>query len=137
MTSSTVNSPKIERAAPVRKVIHPWVRELETHGAGALSDFDRECLEKIPPAELRAIHDRAVQDMRSVFEHAEELCLPRGACTHCSPFKEHQYQYMISDVLRGESWCAFHWMEKKERDFCREYLEAHRPKLDLEDFAKI
>lgn len=78
-----------------------------------------------------------MQDMRSVFEHAEELCLPRGACTHCSPFKEYQHQYVINDVLRGESWCAFHWMEKRERDFCRDYLEAHRPKLDLADFTRI
>lgn len=101
-----------------------------------LSDFDRECLEKIPPAELRAIHERAVQDMHTVFDHADELLLPRGACTHCSPL-EYRHRYVINDVLRGESWCAFHWMEKRERDYCKEYLEEHGPKFDVEDFARI
>jgi hypothetical protein len=113
------------------------MRELETPGAGALSDFDRECIEKIPPAELREIHDKALRII-DLARLSPAGPLPLGYCDKCpgdGKFRPKQPCFAFMETR--ESLCAYHAMEKLERELCREYLEAHRPKLDLKDFAKI
>jgi hypothetical protein len=118
-------------------VIHACVRELETLGAGALSAFNKECLEKIPPAELRAIHDKALRII-DLARLSPAGPLPLGYCDKCpGEGKFRLKQPCFTFMETRESLCAYHAMERRERELCLEYLEAHGPKLDLKDFARI
>lgn len=43
----------------------------------------------------------------------------------------------IANILTLESLCAEHFMQKLERELCQKYLDEHKPKLDLQDFASV
>lgn len=102
-----------------------------------LSDFDRECIEKIPPAELRTIHDKVLRII-DICMLSPAGPLPMGYCDKCpGDGKFRLKQPCFTFLQTRESLCAYHFLEKRERELCKEYLDAHRPKLDLEDFAKI
>lgn len=136
MNCNSVDSPKIDAPAPAHKVIHLQVRGLETPGAGA-SDFDKQCLERIPPAELRAIHDKVLRIL-DLIRLSPAGPLPLGYCDKCPGEGKFRFrQPCITFIDTRESLCAYHFVERRERELCKEYLEAHRPKLDLADFAKI
>lgn len=121
-----------------------------------MNRLDKELLEKIPPAALREIVARVHTQVNNLFKDAEKLGLPRSTyCSECHP-AERRLQYVVSDVLTGKAWCMQHYLEKKEREACEEYLVEHldgsKPKapfpvgelkygglvpLDVEDFARI
>ena len=100
-----------------------------------MTDFDRMCLERIPPDKLREFHERAVADTKRIFEGDRELFLPKGFCSHCAT--NALITPLIFDIEHGESWCASCWCNKKEREYCQEYLDSIRPKLDYEDFIRL
>ena len=121
-----------------------------------MNRLDKEYLEKIPPADLREIIARVHTQVKNLFEDAERLGLPRSVyCSECHP-AERRLQYVISDVQTGKAWCMQHYLEKKEREACEEYLVEHLGDrklkepfpvaetkygglvpLDVEDFARI
>ena len=113
-----------------------------------LTDFDRMCLERIPPNKLREFHERAVANTKRIFEGDRKLMLPKGFCSHCatnalftpiipSILETGQITPLICDLQTGESLCASCWCNKKEREYCQEYLDSIRPKLDYEDFIRL
>jgi len=100
-----------------------------------MTDFDRLCLERIPPDKLREFHERAVADTKRIFEGDRELMLPKGFCSHCAT--NALITPLIFDIERGETWCASCWLKKKEQDYCFDYIINTRPKLDYEDFIRL
>lgn len=136
MNSNSANSPKID-ALPGRGGSASGLAAGSTPAPPRLSDFDRECLEKIPPAELHAIHDKVLRIL-DLIRLSPYGPLPLGYCDKCpGEGKFRPKQPCFTFIQTRESLCAYHFVEKRERELCKEYLEAHRPKLDLEDFAKI
>jgi len=113
-----------------------------------MTDFDRLCLERIPPDKLREFHERAVADTKRIFEGDRELMLPKGFCSHCATnalitplifdcATNALITPLIFDIERGETWCASCWLKKKEQDYCFDYIINTRPKLDYEDFIRL
>lgn len=43
----------------------------------------------------------------------------------------------IVSILDMTALCSRHYLEKIQRESCKEYLDKHSPKLDLKDFARI
>lgn len=105
-----------------------------------LSEFDRQCIEKIPPADMREIIAGAKFDADQVFEHADELSMPRGFCSNCQRNGEEPvFGFLIFDILTGRSWCRKCWADKLTRERCQAWLDrdACRIPLDYEDFIRI
>lgn len=114
--------------------------------------FNKECIEKIPPAELRSIHDRVLRIV-DLARFSPAGPLPMGYCDKCpgdGKFRLRQPCFIFLET--HESLCAYHFVEKRERELCKEYLEALKPKkpfpvaelkygslvpLDVEDFSRI
>ena len=103
-----------------------------------LTEFNKQCLEKIPPQELRSIVDETIRITRLAFADRHNFCITY--CTEC--LKKYDNKSLIktpciAKALTMESLCAEHFMQKLERDLCQKYLEEHKPKLDLQDFARV
>lgn len=105
-----------------------------------LSEFDRQCLEKIPPADMREIIAGAKFDSDDVFSHADEVSMPRGYCYNCQRNgKEPVFGFLVLDILTGCSWCKECYVDKLVRERCQAWLDrdANRIPLDYEDFIRI
>lgn len=104
-----------------------------------IEEFHRECMEKIPPAELRRIHDESVEFTEKTFTICKnELCITY--CTECARTRPTRYLAnvpCIASILDMSTRCASCYQRIEEQRRCRQYLEQHRPKLDVEDFARI
>lgn len=101
------------------------------------AEFNRLCLEKIPPTALRIIADQVLEDVRRVWE-SEYAPLSLTYCTRCPGGLRHKPRMRcMVDMLTGEALCPSCWAQEHEKDLCRKYLDEHKPKLDLEDFAKV
>ena len=103
-----------------------------------LTKFNKQCLEKIPPQELRSIADEAIKITRLAFADRHNFCI--AYCTEC--LKKYDNKSLIKtpcicNVLTIESLCAEHFRQKLERELCQKYLDEHKPKLDLQDFARV
>lgn len=105
-----------------------------------LSEFNRQCIEKIPPADMREIIAGAKFDADQVFDHADDLSMPRGFCSSCQRNGEEPvFGFLIFDILTGRSWCKKCYEDKLVRDRCQAWLDrdACRIPLDYEDFIRI
>ena len=103
-----------------------------------LTEFDKQCLEKIPPQELRIICDETIKRVQLAFKDRHNFCI--AYCTEC--LKKYDYKSLIktpciANVLTLDCLCAEHFRQKKERELCQKYLEEHKPKLNLQDFARV
>lgn len=105
---------------------------------GKLSEFDKQCLEKIPPQELRSIADETMQRVRLAFSDRHNFCI--AYCTEC--LKKYDNKSLIktpciANILTFDCLCAEHFRQKLERELCQKYLDEHKQKLDLQDFARV
>lgn len=104
-----------------------------------IEEFNRECIEKIPPTELRRIHDESLEFTEKTFTICKnELCIT--TCTECArttPVKHLGHVPCVVSILDMSTRCAACYQRIDEQRRCRQYLERHRPKLDVEDFARI
>jgi hypothetical protein len=97
-----------------------------------LTEFDKQCLEKIPPQVMRIICEQVEERIKKIF--GGSVNLPYTYCSKCSEgFKTR----CVCDVKTHESFCSNHFAEKLERELCQKYLDEHKPKLDLNDFARV
>lgn len=117
-----------------------------------MTEFERKCVENIPPDELRRITDEVKLRTERAFQ---EPGLYMGYCTECEMMyrREHLMKTpCIVDVVRGSCTCSYHFARELEERLCKEYMEARIPKkpfpvaelkhgslvpLDVEDFARI
>ena len=103
-----------------------------------LNAFDKQCLEKIPPQEMRSITKQAEERVKKIFSGSEMVSYTYcSKCSEGSTFSKMIKTRCVGNVLTGESLCAFHFLEKLERELCQKYLDEHKPKLDLQDFARV
>ena len=103
-----------------------------------LTEFDKQCLEKIPPQEMRSITKEAEERVIKIFGGSETL--PLTFCTKCSEgatLSKMIKTHCVCNIQTMESLCALHFLEKLERELCQKYLDEHKPKLDLQDFARV
>lgn len=103
-----------------------------------LNAFDKQCLEKIPPQEMRSITKQAEERVKIIFGGSETL--PYTYCSKCSEgaaLSKMIKTRCVCNIQTMESLCALHFLEKLERELCQKYLEEHKPKLDLQDFARV
>ena len=103
-----------------------------------MNKFEKECLEKIPPSELRSIHDTVDEMLRKAVDM--KLFSYYGWCDHCTGVFKREHmpkQPCICRPYEGDTICASCWAKEQEMKLCREYIAKHKPKLDLEDFARI
>ena len=101
------------------------------------AEFDKMCLERISPHALSEIHDKVLRILDLVRLSPYEP-LQLGYCDKCpGEGKFRTRQPCFTFIQTRESLCAYHFAERRERELRKEYLEAHRPKLDIADFARI
>lgn len=103
-----------------------------------LTEFDKQCLEKIPPQDLRKICDLSFQKTRLAFSALRGLTFTY--CSECEksyPKKHLRKVPCIVSVLEMTVLCSNHYMQKLEKELCQKYLDEHKPKLDLTDFARL
>ena len=102
-----------------------------------LTEFDKQCLEKIPPQELRSIADEAIKRTKFAFSDRHNFCI--SYCTEC--LKKCDSKLIktpcIANVLTSDCLCAGHFSQKLEMELCKKYLDEHKPKLNLQDFARV
>ena len=117
-----------------------------------MTEFERKCVENIPPDELRRITDEVMWRTARAYEQPG---LHVDYCTECERMyrREHLMKTpCVVDVYRGVCICSYHFARELEEQLCKEYLEAHKQKepfpvaelrngglvpLDVEDFARI
>lgn len=117
-----------------------------------MTEFERKCVEQIPPDELRNITDEVANRTRCAFE---QVRLPFVYCTECERMYRRENLMKtpcVIDVVRMTAKCSWHFALELEEELCREYMEAHKPKepfpvaelkhgglvpLDVEDFARV
>ena len=104
-----------------------------------ITDFDKQCLEKIPPADLKEICGVSFYRTKAAFADLRSLSFTY--CTECEK-KKHNINGLrkvpcIVSILDMTALCSRHYLEKIQRESCKEYLDKHSPKLDLKDFARI
>ena len=102
------------------------------------NEFDKQCLEKIPPQDLREICDRAFLITKAAFGALRNLTFTY--CSECEksyPKKHLQKVPCFVSVLEMTALCSNHYMQKLENELCQKYLDEHKPKLDLTDFARV
>ena len=98
-----------------------------------LTEFNKQCLEKIPPQEMRSITQQAEERVKIIFGGSEKL-----PYTYCSKCREGTTKtHCVCNIQTMESLCALHFLEKLERELCQKYIDEHKPKLDLQDFARV
>lgn len=106
-----------------------------------LTEFDKQCLEKIPPQEMRSICKQVEERIKRIWGGSEQQFLCNYTyCTKCSEgqtFSKMIKTRCVCDILTCEALCAQHFAEKLERELCQKYLDEHKPKLDLTDFARV
>lgn len=118
-----------------------------------MTDFEKKCIENIPPDDLRDITDEVSRRTKLAFSRVGDL--PVEYCTECE--KMYRRENLIRtpcvvDVVRMTAKCAWHFASELEEQLCKEYLEARKPKkpfpvaelkygslvpLDVDDFARI
>jgi hypothetical protein len=103
-----------------------------------LTEFDKQCLENIPPQVMRIICKQVEERITKIF--GGSVNLPYTYCSKCSEsltFSKMFKTRCVCDVTTFESLCANHFAEKLESELCQKYLDEHKPKLDLNDFARV
>ena len=103
-----------------------------------MTDFEKQCLEKIPPSDLREICDRAFFITKAAFGDVRNFSFQY--CTECSKFYPTKHLNKVPCIVNAfemTSLCSSHFLEKKQKELCQKYLDEHKPKLDLKDFARI
>lgn len=103
-----------------------------------MTEFEKQCLEKIPPSDLREICDRAFFITKAAFADVRNFSFTY--CDECSKLypKKHLAKVpCITNYFEITALCSSHFLEKKQKELCQEYLDKHKPKLDLKDFARI
>lgn len=108
-----------------------------------MTEFERKCLETIPPDDLRRITDEVATRTKLAFSRLGDL--PVEYCTECEKMyrREHLIKtHCVIDVVRMSATCAYHFAAELEEKLCREYMDAHKPappkpKLDVTDFARL
>ena len=103
-----------------------------------MTEFDKQCLEKIPPQEMRSICKQVEKRIKNIFGGSETL--PLTYCTKCkegATLSKMIKTRCVCNIQTMESLCAQHIFEKLERELCQKYLDEHKPKLDLQDFARV
>lgn len=104
-----------------------------------ITDFDKQCLEKIPPADLKEICDVSFYKTKAAFGDLRNLSFTY--CSECEKEKRNinglRKVACIVSILDMSALCSRHYLEKIQRESCKEYLDKHSPKLDLKDFARI
>jgi len=104
-----------------------------------ITDFDKQCLEKIPPNDLKKICEFSFYKAKAAFGDLRSLSF--AYCTECEK-KIHNINGLrkvpcIVSILDKTALCSSHYLEKIQRESCKEYLDKHSLKLDLKDFARI
>ena len=94
-----------------------------------MTEFDKDCLEKIPPDELRSIHDRVDEMLRKAADMNPSPFSHYTWCDHCpgdSAYKRAHLpkQPCICRPYEGDAICARCWAKEQEEKLCREYLES-------------
>ena len=107
-----------------------------------MTEFEKECLEKIPPSELRSIHDKVDEMLRKAAGMNPNPFSYYGWCDHCTGDRLYKREHLpkqpcICRPYEGDTICVTCWAKEQEQKLCREYIAKHKPKLDLEDFARI
>ena len=122
-----------------------------------MTEFEKKCVERIPPDELRNITDEVHRRTELAFSRLGDL--PVEYCTECEKMyrREHLIKtHCVIDVVRMTAVCSWHFAKELEEKLCREYLDmldrTKKPKapfpvaelkhgslvpLDVEDFARI
>ena len=120
-----------------------------------MTEFDKQCIEKIPPHEMRRISETVRIRVAKVWGNPNAP-LVTTTCDSCPGLSIHKIpQRCICSVVTGQSICAECWSKECEEKLCKEYLEAleriNQPKepfpvaelrngglvpLDVADFAK-
>lgn len=108
-----------------------------------MTEFERKCLETIPPDDLRRITDEVATRTKLAYSRLGDL--PVEYCTECEKMyrREHLIKtHCLIDVVRMSAVCSWHYAMELEEKLCREYMEAHKPappkpKLDVMDFARL
>lgn len=122
-----------------------------------MTEFEKKCVERIPPDELRNITDEVHRRTKLAFSRLGDL--PVEYCTECEKMyrREHLIKtHCVIDVVRMTATCAWHFASELEEKLCKEYMEmldrTNKPKepfpvaelkhgslvpLDVEDFARI
>lgn len=106
-----------------------------------LTKFDKQCLEKIPPQEMKRICNEV--EVRIVKIFGGSVMSPYCAYTYCTKCRQGQTlskmikTRCVCEIQTGEALCAHHFTEKLQRELCQKYLDEHKPKLDLQDFARV
>lgn len=103
-----------------------------------MTDFDKQCLEKIPHTDLREICDRAFFITKAAFGDVRNFSFQY--CTECSklyPTKHLKKVPCITNISDLTALCSSHFLDKIQKELCQKYLDKHRPKLDLKDFTRI
>jgi hypothetical protein len=91
----------------------------------------------IPPSDLSAICERVEESAYRIFIEGRDF-LTMTKCTECEgSWGARPRVPCIIDAMACKAICRDCWTREKERELCEEYLDAHRPKLDVADFAKI
>lgn len=121
-----------------------------------MTEFDKQCIEKIPPDEMRRITERVRESVALVWGNPHAP-LATTTCDSCPGLSIHKItQRCICSPVTGTAICARCWAKEREEELCKEYLESleriNKPKepfpvaelkhgglvpLDVADFAKI
>lgn len=108
-----------------------------------MTEFERKCLETIPPDDLRRITDEVAMRTKLAYDRLGDLTVTY--CTECLRMyrREHLIKtHCVVDIVRAKAVCAYHFAAELEERLCREYMEAHKPappkpRLDVTDFARL
>ena len=103
-------------------------------------EFGKKCIEQIPPWDMKAIDKEVSERVRKVFGNDELHLTSMQYCTSCSwnkPLSKMFKTRCISFVQTGESLCCSCYAERMQKELCEKWFEAHKPKLDVNDFARI
>lgn len=103
-------------------------------------EFRKKCIEQIPPWDMKAIDNEVSERVRKVFETDELHLTSMQYCSRCSWNKQLSKIFKtrcISFLQTAESLCCRCYAERIKNELCEKWFEAHKPKLDVNDFARI
>lgn len=102
-----------------------------------MTEFDRECIERIPPHEMGRISETVRESVEKLWGNPNAP-LVTTTCDSCpGPSIHKRTRRCLCSPLTGTAICAECWAREREANLCRQYLEEHRPKLDPGDFARL
>jgi hypothetical protein len=92
--------------------------------------------------ELRKVHDTVDGLLRKAASMKPSPFSYYGWCDRCPGTYAYKRMHLpkqpcIARPDTGEAICAACWAKEKEKELLDRLVEAKKPKLDLEDFAKV